>query len=900
MGVVLFCLLAVACGVAAAQTTTISGTVYDPRGPSGLPLPNVLVYASTTPVAPPAPGVQCLTSTNQTPTGPNVVSYTSTFTDGTFTLQNIPVNATYTIVIQAGKWQRQFSETVGTTALTGLQLAMPANHTQGNIPMIAIATGSVDGAECVLRDMGISDSEFTDDNGTVNSGGYIHLYKGSLNAGAEISATTPSETTLMSNSTTLNGYDMVMFPCQGGASSQASDPTATPPLPAGVGPANLLNFATLGGRIFATHYSYAWLDPASPYNAQFGDVANWTTTAEKDADSGVGTVQTNFTDGAILAQWLKNAGSTVTGTSNQVDISVLRTDVGSVNAPAQDWVQLNNGTYPNGSGTVTITNSPPMQMTFNVPFGSPAASQCGRVMYNDYHVVNANDNTNIIYPKECPSYSATAPNNFDPSYKMTPQEEMLEFALFDLSGIVQPVVNPTLNVTFSPSPLVVKSADAADTLTVNVINTSATTETDSSAVLSFTLPTGLTITGMSDATGGWICTVSTASCSRDTSLAANTTDSVTLTFSVAAYTTLSSYTGTITATVSSVTFSTNPSFNENVVFQQVPVITWATPAPIVYGTPLGAAQLDASSAVAGTYTYTPAAGTILAVGSQTLNVSFAPTDTTDYTPATGSVTLTVAPGTPTITVTVSPNPILLTAPVTITASLPSYASAETGTMTFYAGTTVLGTATVSGGSATITVTSLPAGTQTITAAYSGDADYAPATSSPTTETVQDFTLTFGGASAVTTPAGGQAVFSLVVTPVNGATLPAAVTMSASNLPLGMTASFSPATVPSGSAATIVTMTVTLPGKSANERPRSPFGGGAWPAALGLILLPVAGRLRKGRKSLARLAVLLAMGAALAAAFTGCGVKTSPENFSFTVTATSGALSHSLTPGLTVD
>jgi hypothetical protein len=63
-----------------------------------------------------------------------VVSYANTAVDGSFTLQNIPENASYTIVIQAGKWQRQFSETVGTSPLTGLQLSMPANHTQGNMP----------------------------------------------------------------------------------------------------------------------------------------------------------------------------------------------------------------------------------------------------------------------------------------------------------------------------------------------------------------------------------------------------------------------------------------------------------------------------------------------------------------------------------------------------------------------------------------------------------------------------------------------------------------------------------------------------------------------------------------------------------------------------------------------
>ena len=905
-GIALLWVLVLGCGAAAAQKTTISGTVYDPRLAAGLPnplpLPNVLVYASLTAVTPPTPGVQCLTTTNQTPTGANVVSSTSTFTDGTFTLPNIPENASYTIVIQAGKWQRQFSETVGATALTGLQLSMPADHTQGNIPKIAIATGSVDGAECVLRDMGISDTEFTDDNGTVNPDGFIHLYKGSgpiavgsaAGPGAEISASTPSETALMTNSTTLNGYDMVMFPCQGEASGQASAAGAT----------NLLNFATGGGRIFATHYSYAWLDPASAYGAQFGNVASWTINAESLTGlSNPATVQTNFSDGAIMAQWLDNAGSTISVTPPEIDIGTVRVDVGSVVPPTQSWVTLNNGTYAGNIGLVTITDNPVMQMTFNVPVGSPAASQCGRVMFIDYHVITANNNANIIYPKECPSYSSTAPNNFNPTYKMSSQEEMLEFALFALSGTVQPVVNPTLNVTFAPIPLVVKSGDTADQLAVNVINTSTTTETDSSAVLSFTLPSQLTITGMSDPTGVWICNVPTASCTRNSSLPASTTDSVTLTISVASYSTLASYTGTITATVSSVTFSTNPSFTENVIFQQAPPITWATPANIVYGTPLSGAQLDATSTATGggTFIYSPAAGTLLGTGKQTLNTTFTPTDMIDYTTATASVTLTVIPGTPTITINSSANPIFLDSGVSFTASLPSSASSETGTMTFYSGSTAIGTATVSGGQATLTTTSLAAGSQSITAVYSGDADYGPATSSAVTETVQDFTLAFaGGNGTVTAQPGGQATYSLVVTPVNGTLLPGAVTLSASNLPLGMTASFSPATITAGSAATTVTMTITLPGKTANERPRSPFGDGALPVALGLILLPFVRRMRKARARVVRLMVLLAIGAALAVGFMGCGAKTSPQNFTFSVTAASGTLSHSLTPGLTVE
>ncbi len=482
---------------------------------------------------------------------------------------------------------------------------------------------------------------------------------------------------------------------------------------------------------------------------------------------------------------------------------------------------------------------------------------------------------------------------------MTPQEQMLEYALFDLSGFVQPTVVPTVSVTFNPTPLTVKSGDTADQLTVNV--NSGTNGTDSSVVLSFTMPAGLTITGMSDPTGGWICTVATASCSRTAGLAPSTSDSVTLTISVASYTTLSSYSGTITATASSAIFSTNPSFTDNVIFQQVPPITWATPANIVYGTPLSGAQLDASSTVAGTFMYAPVAGTVLATGPQTLTATFTPTDTVTYTTGKASVTLTVVPGTPTITLTSSANPVFMSNAVSFTASLPSYASTETGTMTFYSGSTAIGTAPVSGGSATLTTTALAAGTQPITAVYSGDADYGPGTSNPISETVQDFTLTFAsGNGSVTAQPGGQATYSLVVTPTNGTHLPAGVTLSASNLPPGMTAIFSPATISAGATTTTVTVTITLPGKVANEQPRSPFGGGAVPVALGLMLLPFVRRMRKARARLILLAALLAIGGALVVGFSGCGTKTASQNFSFSVTAASGGLSHSLTPGLTVE
>jgi hypothetical protein len=83
--------------------------------------------------------------------------------------------------------------------------------------------------------------------------------------------------------------------------------------------------------------------------------------------------------------------------------------------------------------------------------------------------------------------------------------------------------------------------------------------------------------------------------------------------------------------------------------KSTPTITWTAPAPIAYGTALSATQLNATASVPGTYSYTPASGTVLTAGSQTLNVTFTPTDSTDYTTATASVTLTVNKSTPTIT-----------------------------------------------------------------------------------------------------------------------------------------------------------------------------------------------------------------------------------------------------------
>jgi hypothetical protein len=85
------------------------------------------------------------------------------------------------------------------------------------------------------------------------------------------------------------------------------------------------------------------------------------------------------------------------------------------------------------------------------------------------------------------------------------------------------------------------------------------------------------------------------------------------------------------------------------VTQAIPVITWASPASVTYGTALSVTQLNAMASVPGTLVYTPAAGSIPAAGNDTLSVTFTPTDTTNYTTATKTVTLIVTQATPVIT-----------------------------------------------------------------------------------------------------------------------------------------------------------------------------------------------------------------------------------------------------------
>ena len=97
------------------------------------------------------------------------------------------------------------------------------------------------------------------------------------------------------------------------------------------------------------------------------------------------------------------------------------------------------------------------------------------------------------------------------------------------------------------------------------------------------------------------------------------------------------------------TANTAPLPTPPVTATNIPLITWPTPQPINYGTAIDATQLNASANVAGTFSYAPVAGTVLATGSQTLTVTFTPADLQNYEVANDTVQLSVGQTKPVIT-----------------------------------------------------------------------------------------------------------------------------------------------------------------------------------------------------------------------------------------------------------
>jgi sugar lactone lactonase YvrE len=390
----------------------------------------------------------------------------------------------------------------------------------------------------------------------------------------------------------------------------------------------------------------------------------------------------------------------------------------------------------------------------------------------------------------------------------------------------------------------------------------------------------------------------------------------------------SSGTATVMVAKASVTI-TGPSTPVQVPIGQTASVPIAVTGSSTAGAPTGSVSYTIVNAAgttvgSGTQELTPSGNSAgasvaipgnLAPGSYTINIIYSGDSNYASVTSAARIQFSVGKTTAAIALTSNANPVILTNPVTFTAVVSSSSGTPTGTINFLDGATLLGTATLSSGRASFTTSSLAAATHSITAVYSGDANFSATTGTAVAQVVEDFSLTTGGGSSgssgpptATVLPGGTATYTLAFGPTIGTTFPAPVTLSLSGLPPGATGTLTPSLLPAGSSLTNVALTIQLPQVTAALRPVAPSNRGIPAIAWGVLLLPFLGRLRRGGKRMSQaFCVCLVCGVALAAmaGLGGCGSNPSgffahpQQTYSIVITATSGSISHSTTVTLIV-
>jgi hypothetical protein len=201
--------------------------------------------------------------------------------------------------------------------------------------------------------------------------------------------------------------------------------------------------------------------------------------------------------------------------------------------------------------------------------------------------------------------------------------------------------------------------------------------------------------------------------------------------------------------------------------------------------------------------------------------------------------------------------------VSCTDALAATVGQPSGTTTYYDGSNALGTATVTAGSATFSMSALAVGSHTITAAYAENDPYLASTSNAQTVVVlSDFALTATPTSG-TVYTGEALTSTITVAPGTGFTLD--VALACSGLPANTTCTLTPSTVTGGSGTSKLVIQTTTPSKTTTAMNHMP-GGRGWPALAVLLLLFIPRKWRRG----VWLTGLFLVAALAAGSLSGCG------------------------------
>lgn len=392
------------CDIAPCQggtPTTVTGFVYDPAGQ--VPLYNVVVYVPNLDTLDDIPtGASC--DRCESPVSGQPIASALTDASGKFVMENVPTGTNVPVVIQIGKWRRQVTlppvSSCQVNDFTGMSdlFRLPRNQSEGHLPKIAVATGEGDSLECLLRRIGVSESEFTNPAGS----GRINLFAG-LEGSASYSnggGDFPPISDLTASLTALQAYDLVALSCEGSASHSRGTSEASKHA--------LKQYVDIGGRAFLEHYHSAYLRGPDDYEpTPFPLLADgW---LGGDFMSGTYSVDVSFPKGDNFAEWLVNVGASPA--KGQLALQEVKNPATTVvPAAAQRWI------YDDASTPY---------FTVSTPIEAAPDMKCGRLVQTGIHVANSQDDRGEPFPGSCVAGELSA------------QEKALEFLLFDLSSCVQ-------------------------------------------------------------------------------------------------------------------------------------------------------------------------------------------------------------------------------------------------------------------------------------------------------------------------------------------------------------------------------------------------------------------------------------------------------------------------------
>lgn len=400
------------CSAKGLPSTSVSGTVYAPNGT--LPLYGVSVYVPASDPGALPDGVTCGNCATSLPGG--AVTQVITDENGHFTLPDVPATSDVPIVITTGKWRRQLRLPVVAacqdTALSVDATRLPRTKAEGDIPRIAITTGNADALECLVRKLGVDDTEFTTDAGA----GRVHLYVG--NGANQFAAgfpggsgNFPNATTLWGTVAKLSNYDVTILSCEGGQNASTKPQSAMDALH---------DYAGLGGRVFMSHWHNIWIGGEN--NNPSHGIASWESvgtfdySAPQDQDNTTASVDQTVEKGVAFANWLKNVGASTT--IGQIPITGARYTLKSNDPAKSDRRVYLEPALSNNHVSV-------QDLQFTTPQEVAPEQRCGKVVFSDMHVsAGSRSRAGTPFPGDC---SAA---------ELTPQEKALAFILFDISSCV--------------------------------------------------------------------------------------------------------------------------------------------------------------------------------------------------------------------------------------------------------------------------------------------------------------------------------------------------------------------------------------------------------------------------------------------------------------------------------